>query len=162
MIEFHVNTIPIGQPRHRVTTIGKHARMYLPTKHPVHQFKAAVRLAFAACRRSYKLTGPIEITVMAYFPRPKTKIWKTKPMPSYWHIGKPDADNVLKAVMDSLNGLAWRDDAQICRANVMKFVCGGLNEPGVEIIIKDLAPELTRHTGRTIDCTGVDELRGGE
>ena len=34
---------------------------------------------------------------------------------------KPDADNVLKLVLDGLNGVAYRDDAQVNAANVSKL-----------------------------------------
>lgn len=34
---------------------------------------------------------------------------------------KPDADNVLKCVADALNGIAYRDDAQIVSVIVEKF-----------------------------------------
>lgn len=34
--------------------------------------------------------------------------------------GKPDTDNVLKAVFDGLNKIAFRDDAQICRIGMSK------------------------------------------
>ena len=33
---------------------------------------------------------------------------------------KPDVDNVLKAVLDGLNGLAFLDDAQVVRVTVVK------------------------------------------
>lgn len=33
---------------------------------------------------------------------------------------KPDIDNALKLVMDALNGLAWRDDVQIVKAEISK------------------------------------------
>lgn len=36
---------------------------------------------------------------------------------------KPDADNALKLCCDALNGLAYRDDAQITDANVRKLWC---------------------------------------
>lgn len=33
---------------------------------------------------------------------------------------KPDVDNLMKATLDPLNGLLWRDDALICEAAVSK------------------------------------------
>jgi len=134
--EFTVNHAPVGQPRHRVGTIGGHARLYLPSKHPVYSFKRAVQVAFG---RHNKLPGAIEIVVNAWFPRPKSKTWKTKPMPWYRHTAKPDADNVLKAVLDALNKVAWVDDAQISSATIRKFVCSGDDISRVEILIRSLS-----------------------
>jgi Holliday junction resolvase RusA-like endonuclease len=37
-----------------------------------------------------------------------------------WHTGKPDADNILKAVCDALNGIVWHDDSQVAFARVLK------------------------------------------
>ncbi|KXU99494.1 hypothetical protein AD929_15800 [Gluconobacter potus] len=34
--------------------------------------------------------------------------------------GKPDVDNVSKTVLDALNGILWRDDAQVCDLHVRR------------------------------------------
>jgi Holliday junction resolvase RusA-like endonuclease len=36
------------------------------------------------------------------------------------HIKKPDTDNLLKAVLDGLNGIAWADDSQVIRVCASK------------------------------------------
>jgi Holliday junction resolvase RusA-like endonuclease len=36
------------------------------------------------------------------------------------HIKKPDTDNLLKAVLDGLNGIAWADDSQVIRVSASK------------------------------------------
>ena len=134
MIEFFVKCDPVGQPRHRVSTVRGHARLYLPSKHPVHQFKAAIKAAFP---RQKKVLNAIEIIVAAWFARPKSKTRKTIPNLRYWHATKPDADNVLKAILDALNGLAWVDDCQIASAKITKCVCGDGDVSGVSILIRE-------------------------
>ena len=84
------------------------------------------------------LQGPLSITVHCLFPRPKSKVWKTKLMESYWHTAKPDFDNVTKAVCDALNGLAWGDDSQIAQATISKRVVG-VSVPRVVITIEELS-----------------------
>lgn len=135
MLSIIVNHEPVGQPRHRISTRGIYARMYLPSSDPVYAFKSAIR---AAIGKPVKISGAVEIVVNAWFPRPKSKMWKRKPMPAYRHTSKPDADNVLKAVLDALNGIAWVDDAQIVTATVRKFVCCGASSPRVEIVISSV------------------------
>lgn len=54
------------------------------------------------------------IMVDCYFAPPKTKKRRAKP------AKKPDADNILKAVCDALNGVAWKDDAQVVDAQILK------------------------------------------
>ncbi|QQX91317.1 RusA family crossover junction endodeoxyribonuclease [Gluconobacter sphaericus] len=34
--------------------------------------------------------------------------------------GKPDVDNASKLVLDALNGILWRDDAQVCDLRVRR------------------------------------------
>lgn len=137
-VEFTVEHQPVGQPRHRVGTIKGRSRLYLPSRHPVHAFKRAIREAHD---RQKKLVGPLRIIVNTWFPRPKSKTWKTQPMPAYFHTAKPDCDNVLKAVLDALNGVAWVDDAQISSATVRKYVCSGVDVSRVEILIEELNKE---------------------
>lgn len=49
--------------------------------------------------------GPVEISAVFYMPK----------------RGRPDLDNLLKLVMDALNGLAYRDDAQVMRFHATKI-----------------------------------------
>ena len=58
-------------------------------------------------------------------------------MERYAHTGKPDLDNVLKAVFDAMNNWAWKDDSQIWSVVASKWVCGGDESPRVEVAITD-------------------------
>ena len=44
----------------------------------------------------------------------------------------PDYDNIGKIISDALNGVAYRDDAQIVEANISKYYS---NLPRVEVMI---------------------------
>jgi Holliday junction resolvase RusA-like endonuclease len=72
--------------------------------------------------------GPIVLTVEMALARPGGH-WKVNGtlsaagQRSQWPTKKPDADNVLKLLMDSLNGCAYRDDVQIVNATVVKRWC---------------------------------------
>lgn len=48
---------------------------------------------------------------------------------------KPDVDNVVKLVLDSLNGILWRDDSQVVNLTVSKFY--SLN-PEITLGIREL------------------------
>ena len=37
-----------------------------------------------------------------------------------WPIKKPDSDNIIKIILDALNGVCYYDDAQICKVNFEK------------------------------------------
>jgi Holliday junction resolvase RusA-like endonuclease len=51
------------------------------------------------------LEGPVKVTITAYFSH------KTK---TGWHVSRPDLDNIIKAVLDALNGIVFDDDAAVC------------------------------------------------
>lgn len=47
--------------------------------------------------------------------------------------GKPDLDNVIKSVLDGMNGIVFRDDVQVVRLTAEKFWCEGDEAPRVEV-----------------------------
>ncbi|MGN1133335.1 MAG: RusA family crossover junction endodeoxyribonuclease [Oscillospiraceae bacterium] len=59
---------------------------------------------------------PLSLSVYAYFQPPKSLNKKTKLLMVLERIlpmKKPDGDNILKAIADALNGVAYDDDKQI-------------------------------------------------
>jgi Holliday junction resolvase RusA-like endonuclease len=68
------------------------------------------------------LDGPVELVVVAVYEWPKSWSAKRKAQPgAAWKTSKPDADNIGKLISDSLNCLAWRDDALVARLEVQKI-----------------------------------------
>lgn len=68
--------------------------------------------------------GAIRVRIAAIFAIPASRPAKERnivagggsvPKPT-----KPDVDNLMKATLDPLNGLVWRDDAQIAEASIAK------------------------------------------
>lgn len=137
---FVVPSLPVAQPRqqHRVATVhGRPMAMnYTPSKHPVNQFKAAVQMACQLAYRGPVIEAGVVLRVIAVFPRPKGMVWKTKPMPRVPKLSKPDFDNLSKSVSDALNGILWRDDAQVYDGGCAKFIAAGNEQPHVEISIE--------------------------
>lgn len=129
---------PCGQPRARATTVNGHARMYEADKsHPIHVFKAAVRMAFRNAGGE-RMDGPLQVAIKAVYPRPKAKTWKTRPMPWEWDQGNHDADNIAKACLDALNGVAYSDDKSVSQLVVTKIMAAGDEEARTEIRIRAL------------------------
>ena len=48
---------------------------------------------------------------------------------------KPDADNIAKAILDGLNGVAWADDTQVVELSVVKLYSG---EPCVVVEVESV------------------------
>lgn len=137
-ITITVPAVPVAQPRPRATSFGGHARVYQPSKHPVTAFKATVRMAFQSAYAGAPLTGPLRCDCLFVMPRPKSLIWKTRPMPRVPHTAKPDRDNLDKSVLDALKGLAWIDDSQVCQGNIQKWIASGDEQPHAVITITPL------------------------
>lgn len=135
-ISFRVNCIPVAQPRQRHGIVNGHVRNYLPSNNPVHAFKAAVKVAAYDEYKGTPLNEPLQIKIIAVFPRPASMIWKTKDMVRIYKTSKPDFDNLAKSVCDALNGLLWRDDSLICSATIEKWIAAGNEQPHVFVIVK--------------------------
>lgn len=133
MIRFTVPGVPVAQPRVKATAIGGHARVYTPKT--ADAFKASVALAFQSAYQGPPLDGPVRVQMEFLMPRPKAMIWKTRPMDTEPHAKRPDIDNLIKAAGDSLLGLAWIDDCQICELAASKRIAAGDEQPGVFIEI---------------------------
>lgn len=61
---------------------------------------------------------PLMVSIDVYRALPKSapKSVKTEP-----DTLKPDCDNIAKAVLDALNGVAWDDDSQVVSLQVRKW-----------------------------------------
>ncbi len=132
---------PIAQPRQRHTLRGGFVKNYTPANHPVNDYKAAIKLAWMDQGRDSPVDGPVQLRLVLTFSRPKSMLWKKRPMPRCWHTQKPDADNVAKAVKDALNGVAWRDDSQVCRLIVEKWIADGFCGPSTVIEVDAIEGE---------------------
>lgn len=65
------------------------------------------------------LDGPVRVFVTAIFEIPKS--WpKARRATARFHTSKPDGDNLMKTVLDGLNGVAFRDDAQVADQRAVK------------------------------------------
>jgi Holliday junction resolvase RusA-like endonuclease len=112
--------------------------MYEDKKHPVAAFKATVRYAFQQEYTGAPLQGPLDCSITFVLPRPQSMVWKTRDMPRARHAKKPDRDNLDKAVMDALKGIAWIDDAQVCDGRIQKWIAAGDEQPHAVITIRQL------------------------
>jgi Holliday junction resolvase RusA-like endonuclease len=117
-ITFTVPGDPVPQPRPRVSTRGGFARAYVPSKHPVHDYRT--QLALAARLAGLTPTGePLDVVIDAVFERPKSHMLKSGVKATAPKLPRPDVDNVAKAVLDSLQDVMG-DDSLVARLVVEK------------------------------------------
>ncbi len=142
MIQFTVPGLPVAQPRqrHRVVAAGGRTftQNYTPKGDPVNTYKAAIQLAASVVYKTAPITGPVAVTLLFLFPRPKSMVWARRPMPRAHKATKPDIENVAKAVLDALTGQLWVDDAQVASLSVVKLIAAGDEQPHTFISIERL------------------------
>lgn len=121
-IEIRVPGQPQGKGRARFARQGRFVRAYTPEKTVAYEGLIALAGQQVMSGRD-RLSGPVELQISAVFQMPKS--WSKKRrsaalIATEWHTGKPDGDNIMKAVGDGLNGIVWNDDSQIARCSLSK------------------------------------------
>ena len=129
MMEFFVPGLPHGKGRPRVT---KRGITYTPKKTQVAEgnIVACFQLSFPDL---VPLSGQVRLEVDAFFQIPASAPRARRQAMAEGLVRptkKPDADNILKAVGDALNGVAWDDDSQIVSVRVDKWYA---DKPGTKI-----------------------------
>jgi Holliday junction resolvase RusA-like endonuclease len=116
----------------RMTTRGKHvkenAQRYLAYKQFIYyQIINDLKGVYAP------IDAAIGVTIRFKMPIPGSWSIKQKEAAiNQLHTKKPDIDNLVKGLFDSLNGLLWVDDNRIAQMMVTKVYS---NDPGIELII---------------------------
>jgi Holliday junction resolvase RusA-like endonuclease len=132
MIYLFIPVEPMGAVR--MTQMGKFkspsARRYLSYKsHLQWQAKLLGKGKFFS-------SGPLEVHIRFIMSIPESYSKKKKAsLIGEYHIKKPDTDNLVKGVFDSLNKILWQDDNQVSKVTAIK-VYG--ETPGIEVEVKTL------------------------
>lgn len=120
-IDFTIPGPPKGKARARTLKNG-----FSYTPKDTVSYENLVKMCFHENRpagwKPYE--GHVNMAITAYFPIPKSKskkdrerIWAGTIRPTV----RPDWDNIGKIITDALNGIAYRDDAQIVDCRVYKL-----------------------------------------
>ncbi|MFH5805163.1 RusA family crossover junction endodeoxyribonuclease [Alienimonas sp. DA493] len=137
-VTFTVPGEPVPQPRPRVYRVGKGTRtVSAPKGHPVIAYKHAAEVA-AHTHGGLPFDGALRVGLTFVLPRPKSKVWKRKPMPREPHTSRPDLDNYSKAILDGLWPL-WGDDSQVCELTARKVIAAGDEQPHTEVTVIPLS-----------------------
>lgn len=112
-VQFTVPGKPRGKGRPRFSTAGGFVRTYTDAQTASYENLVALEYERAGGKL---IDGPVQVLIHAYFPIPKSTSKKLKDemidgvvLPKC----KPDVDNICKAVLDGLNGVAYADDTQV-------------------------------------------------
>ena len=114
-IKLNIDIKPMAKQSFRTTRSGQ---KYLDPS--VIKYRKAIRnMAIAQMRnqKAEKIEGAVNMNIVYAFRRPqslskkeRSEIDGGKTVPK---TTKPDIDNLTKAILDALNGIVWKDDAQV-------------------------------------------------
>lgn len=118
--DFEVPGKVVGKGRPRLNTYS--GIVYTPTK--TKDYETLVEQYFLLKYPKFKVfEGRVKVSIIAYFAIPKaTKKSDINEMldNNISPTKKPDIDNIVKVVLDSMNKFAFRDDNQITKLEVEK------------------------------------------
>lgn len=113
-LAFTVPGEPQGKGRARIGKVGGFSRLFTPAKTLAYEGLVA-QLAQQAMAGSPLFDGPVAMECDLLFSVPRSASKKARAdmlAGTLRPTKKPDADNVLKAICDGMNGIVWRDDVQ--------------------------------------------------
>lgn len=113
----------------------KTGHVYTPPE--TKRYESEIRQAFLRQGGETFGAAPVMVEVEALFPMPTS--WSKRDRAERdgtYCENKPDLDNIIKAVLDSLNSVAWTDDKTVAILVAQKRWTAG--EGGVKVTITDL------------------------
>lgn len=136
-VEFTVPGQPVAKGRPKFARQGGFVRTYTPE--PTARYENLVKLAATAAMAGQPpIEGPVELWLDIELQIPASWPKKRQQLAIAGLVAatkKPDADNVLKAVKDGMNGIVWVDDAQAVEYRISKRYSAS---PGVRVSVEQL------------------------
>lgn len=127
--------VPVAKKRPRFFRKGNHVGTYNPqqTEEGYWLWHATQQI------QGRRISGPCSVGAVFVLPIPKSTTKRNRAAMEAGdvpHTKKPDIDNLLKFVMDCLNGVLWHDDAAVVSVAARK-VYGA--EPKTIIEVEEIA-----------------------
>jgi len=101
-----------------------------------------------------QLGGPVRVELNFRLARPKSHFGSGRNSqtlrriaPPLWHEQKPDADKLVRAVLDACTSAGiWKDDSQVAVIDVVKVWCQPGQPEGVAVRVSPLVSEIAPET----------------
>ena len=124
--DFGLDPIPKGRPR-----MNRRGRTYTPEK--TRKYEQNITLMAEMQTNSPPLKGPLVVDLLFRITRPKSS---KRMFPNV----RPDIDNLAKAVLDAIEGIAFNNDGQIIELNMKKLYVVGPG--GTTVHIREVTDDL--------------------
>lgn len=135
-VKFSVLGEPQGKARAQTVRLKNGAsHTYTPEKTVLYENLICTEYRRQCGTAKFPDTEMLDMRVMAYYTIPASASKKRKKLMEDGELRptkKPDMDNIVKAVSDALNKVAFRDDSQIVDCQVRKFYS---TQPRIEVTI---------------------------
>jgi Holliday junction resolvase RusA-like endonuclease len=131
-IECTIPGEPVGKGRPRFTRGG---HTFTPEKTRCYEQQVALLYRLAAGGFKFQRHIPVTVEIRAYYAIPRSDSVRQRSRKLSGDVlpcKKPDADNVVKIILDALNGLAYEDDAQVVELWIKKEYA---EKPRVHILV---------------------------
>ncbi len=120
---FYIDKEPQPWQRPKTRVVNGWVQHYSPEE--TKKFEKAVADVYKARKDPpfFERHTAISVTILFGLPIPKSYTkWRVEAIKkgTIKHTKRPDVDNLAKAILDALNGVAWADDAQITQMIVKK------------------------------------------
>lgn len=130
---------PTAKGRPRMTLEG-----HTYTPHKTVEYENLVRLEYNRQCNGFRFgpDAPLCVHITAYYPIPQSTSRKKRQLMISHQLRpmkRPDVDNVVKAILDALNEIAYHDDAQVVDCIVSKFFD---DAPRVVITIGEIRTDM--------------------
>jgi len=139
--KFTVSGEPKGKGRPKFARRGQYTTAYTPKETVQYENLIATEFRCQCGGARFPDDAMLDMRVYAYYAIPKSaskKKYAAMLDGTVRPTKKPDIDNIQKVVADSLNAVAYRDDAQIVDNMVRKFYS---DRPRVEVFIQTIEKE---------------------
>ena len=142
-VELTILGEPMGKQRPRYSMYGGIVRTYTPQKTINYESLITHEYNSKYGKLMFEKGTPLLVKVLAFYGLKKSDFGKKglnkggrEKISQRFATIKPDIDNVLKSVLDALNGICYFDDNQISQIIATKEYT--LETPRVEIYIEEL------------------------
>lgn len=117
----------VGKQRPKLTTRCGFARAYTPKA--TREFETIIQDAIKRImkERNYELIDkeiPLDVEINFNFKLPNVSNKKKKMLEYTPVMKRPDIDNLVKSVLDSMNGVVFQDDCQVITLTAGKLYAG--------------------------------------
>lgn len=134
-VEFIIYGSPKGKGRPRFSRRGQYVKTVTPTDTVNYENLVKIEYGLQTDNYMFPEDAYLGMNIVAYYDIPKSTSKKKRVLMESNKIfptKKPDIDNVVKIIADSLNKIAYKDDSQITDLTIKKRYS---DKPRVEVEI---------------------------